>query len=299
MKSPSRNVLTGVLLVVWAILMTFGMISLADPAWLRELSRRGIEAESEDQKNFGDNYLLNNDYLRAISCYQRALQIRPDYSDVMINMAIACSRSGRLAEAEELLRQALRVEGCRQAVAYFTLGEICENRGNIDEAVQYYLRASGSEIEPSEIYRKLGVIHFSKGEFERAKDAFEMLLACQTDPCSSYIFMLRYNRHLLDEAPDEIEIIDKIIADGISRDDLRRYDIEIFRLLSDSDPEIAKTHNHLGVICDRLGRIDDAVEHFEKSLSIWPNNPDAVRNLQILRTARENAREQDNIRPEP
>ena len=66
-------------------------------------------------------------------------------------------------------------------------------------------------------------------------------------------------------------------------DDLARYDLEIVRRMQESDPEIAKTHNHLGLIHARLGNTGEAIKQFQRSLQIWPDNVDAKRNLQLLK----------------
>jgi Flp pilus assembly protein TadD len=78
-------------------------------------------------------------------------------------------------------------------------------------------------------------------------------------------------------------IIEDQLARRVGIEDMGIYDTEIIRELHKTNPEIAKTHTHLGYVHVKLGNTDAAERHFRKSLEIWPNNIDAVRNLEVIR----------------
>ncbi len=282
-SSRRRTVLTWCLLVIWLILISFAAVSTLNPEWLQELSRLGIEAESRDYKNFGDDLLSQGNYRLALAQYQRAIEIKPDYADAMVNMAIAYGRAGDEARAIHLLERALHSEDSDDGVVYYTLAEISEKQNKIDEAIRYCQKALDSGAEEHMIYRKLGTLYFTAKEYEKAREAFKNSLAGQTDLCFSYKRML--NASLSDYKDDSthLPIIEDELAGDIDPADLAAYDLEIIRRVQQSDPEIAKTHNHLGVIYAIQGDITQATEHFQKSLEIWPGNTDALKNLKILR----------------
>ena len=282
---PSRGetILSYGLMFIWLLLISFGAVSAVNPEWLKELSGLGRRAESRDYKNYGDAFLQQHDYRRAIGQYQAALDIRPGQASVLINMAVAYMQAGAADRAVEILRAALETETDRDELIYFNLGELLEKQGISDDAAAYYQRAIGSTVEQDLVYRKLGGLYVSAGRYEDALPAFENTLLCQMDPCQPYLSMVNRSLQTYKEDTINLPIIERLASHDVSVDDLDRYDLEIIHQLQQSDPEIAKTHNNLGFIHFRLGNIEAGIRHFEKSLQIWPGNADASRNLPLLR----------------
>ena len=288
-KGLSRNqaIFTWVLLLLWLILMSFGIISTINPEWLKNLSYIGVKVESRDYKNYGDSFLNQRNYKQAIIQYKQALKIKPDYVGALINLAVAYIHLGDEKQAAQMLMNALQMQTSQKGVIYYNLGELLEKQEKWDEAIRYYEKAIGSEFEQGLIYRKLGTLYLAIGQYEKAKKAFEMTLADQLDPCTSYKNMLRKSIAVFENDTINLPIIKEQLARDIHPEDLASYDLEIIRLLQKSDPEIAKTHNHLGLIYARLGDVNKAIEHFQKSLQIWPGNLDARKNLQLLQRIQE------------
>jgi tetratricopeptide (TPR) repeat protein len=283
-KKPSRKqaLLTWSLMALWVLLFLFGGVSFLNPKWLKELSRPGIRSESQSCKDYGDNYLRANNYSRAIANYERALEIRPDFTGASVNLAIACSRAGDNARAEGILKDALRLESGQKGVVYYSLGELYERQKKRDEAIRCYQRALDTGSPEDLVYRKLGTTYLAAEEYGQAKEAFEMTLASQTDLVTPYRNMLLRSLEMSEEDTVLVPMIKAQLARGIRSADLAVYDTTIIRSLQQRDPEIAKTHNYLGFVYARLGDSTKAVEQFEVSLKIWPGNTDAKKNLQVL-----------------
>jgi len=283
-KMPSRSqvIITWCLILIWVVLISFGAVSTLNPDWLKELAHLGVKNESQDCKNFGDDFLIRNNFKRAIAQYQKALEIKPDYADAMVNMAIAYSRIGNEAKGIQLLKKALRIKDNDKGVIYYTLAEILEKQGKIDESIRCYRKALGTKVEEFLIYRKIGSLYFSVKEYDEAKKAFEMSLALQTDLSLSYKTMLKGSLSSYADDSLHLQIIEKQLTDDITSEYLADYDLQIIRHELQNDPEIAKTHNHLGFINTAQGDITKAIEHFQSSLQIWPGNRDAIENLKHL-----------------
>ena len=292
-KTPSRSQanLTWCLMLIWLVLISFGAVSTLNPEWLKKLARHGVEAESLDCKNFGDDFLIHNNFKRAITHYQRALEIKPDYADAMVNMAIAYSRIGNEAKGIQLLKQVLQIKDSDKGVIYYTLAEILEKQNKIDESIRCYQKALGTKVEEFLVYRKIGSLYFSVKEHEEAKKAFEMSLAIQTDLSLSYKTMLKAGLSGYKDDTLHLQIIKEQLADDITSEDLSSYDLEIIRRELQNNPEIAKTHNHLGFIYTAQGDITKAIEHFQNSLQIWPGNRDAVEYLKHLQKQASNKKQ--------
>jgi tetratricopeptide (TPR) repeat protein len=281
--SQKRNVATWCLLILWVFLITFGAISLFNPAWLQELSRHGVEAESRDYKNFGDDLRIKGDFRLALAQYQRALEIKPDYADAAVNMAITYSRTGDFSRAADLLVRSLSFEDSRKDVIYCTLADISMKQNRIEEAIDYCQRALSANPDHHIIHRKAGELYLKIRDYEKAAEAFEKSLSIQTDIAYPYRNMLKESLPEFEDDSPDFATIRAMLDTDFTAEDLSDYDLQIIRETLDSDPEIAKTHNRLGVIYAMQKNFDLAAEHFEKSLEIWPGNIDATRSLEKLR----------------
>lgn len=283
---PARGqmIVTWCLLLCWLVLMSFGVVAYLNPPWLQTLSRSGVVVESRDYKNLGDDALRRGQYWLAIPQYRKALEVKPDLGGALINLAIAYIKAGDGARGAQLLGDALPTETRRSlkgAICY-NLGEWYEAQQRPQEALAYYQQAADCSIERDKIYRKLGSLYLALGQLPQAQAAFEQTLAAQSDPSLSYEYMLYRSLDIFENNPIHLAAIEEQLTRGISAPDLDRYDLDVIRQMQQHDPEIAKTHNHLGVICAQLGNLQQAHEHFQKSLEIWPGNPDAKKNLHLL-----------------
>jgi tetratricopeptide (TPR) repeat protein len=289
--SPSRwqTALTWFLVLVWLALVSFGAISLTNPQWLQEWGHQGVQAESRAYKQYGDSFLHQGDYRRAIAHYQKSLQIYPQRVSVMINLAVAYMYAGFLPEADQVLRAASRLESNRKDLISFNLGELMERQGKTEEAIRYYKEAIGSKVDQGLVYRKLGLLYLGTKRYEEALEAFEKTLANQTDVKLSYMDML--NRSLDDYEDDTVTlpIIEAQFSRGVSTEDLAPYDLKIIRHLQQTDPEIAKTHNHLAYIHAQRKDYSSAARHYQRSLEIWPGNIDAQSGINYLAKLRKEA----------
>ncbi|HVP13631.1 MAG TPA: tetratricopeptide repeat protein, partial [Phycisphaerae bacterium] len=73
------------------------------------------------------------------------------------------------------------------------------------------------------------------------------------------------------------------LAAGVRIEDLQPYALDLFREILDHDPEVSRTCTLLGAVCGQLGDYPAARQHLETALRIWPQNPDALKNLEQLR----------------
>ncbi len=283
-SSPSRRqtVLTWFLVLVWLALISFGAISLTNPNWLQEWGHQGVQAESQSYKQYGDGFLHQGDYRRAITYYQKALQITPQRVSIMINLAVAYTYSGFLQEADRVLKAASRLESNRKDLIGFNLGELLERQGKTEEAIRYYKEAIGSKVDQGLVYRKLGLLYLDAKRYDEALEAFENTLASQTDVNLSYKDMLNRSLDDYEDDPVTLKIIEAQFSCGISTGDSASYDLKIIRHLQQIDPEIAKTHNHLAYIQVQRKDYSSTAQHYQKSLEIWPGNTDARNGMDYL-----------------
>ena len=295
-SSPSRGqtVLTWFLALVWLALISFGVISLTNPQWLQEWARQGVQAESRAYKQYGDSFLHQGDYLRAIAQYQTALRMTPERVSVMINLAVAYMYAGAPQQAAQVLRAASRLDSNRKDLISFNLGELLERQGKTEEAIHYYREAIGSKVDQGLVYRKLGLFYLGAERYEEALKAFENTLASQTDVNLPYMDMLRRCLDFYENDTVKLPIIEAQFSRGVGTEDMTPYDLKIIRHLQQTDPEIAKTHNHLGYIHVQRKDYSSAAHHYQRSLEIWPGNTDAQRGIDFLAKLRQDAAQSDS-----
>ncbi len=282
--NTGRTIITVGLLLLWLLLILFGLISVWNPTWLQNLSRSGIVVEARNLKNYGDNFLKNGDFPLALAQYTRALEIKPDYLAVTVNLGLTYLHMGETEKAIHILGKALKEEKTAQGLIPYYLGEAFEQKGDMEKARRCYERALDSDFDQIALNRRLGTLYMESKDYEQARDAFEKALAGQTDPLSPYRRVWEYSLNLYETDTVNFPIIQEQLAltKTLTEADLPQYDFEIIRQIQISDPEIAKTHNHLGAVYIKLNDLPTAISHFEQSLQIWPDNPDAQRILPQL-----------------
>ena len=128
----------------------------------------------------------------------------------------------------------------------------------------------------------IGTTYYQMKQYEKARLAFETTLQLQTDPSAPYVSMIQRNLALWENDSEHLPILEAMLSNSTDTDRLSDYDVETIRKVNNSDPEVAKTHNHLGAIHASMGNLDKAIDHFQQSQRIWPGNVDATNNLQVL-----------------
>jgi tetratricopeptide (TPR) repeat protein len=273
-------------MIIWLFLMFVGTMSAVKPDWLERFSKLGVESEARAYKNYGDAALHDGQYAKAVAQYEKSLRIKPAQDGVIINLAIAYRQAGAIEKATKILQDASALGTTRKGLIYYNMAEIQESMGKTHQAITLYKKALGTIVEQDLVYRSLGRMYLGMQDYENALMAFESTLVYQTNTDAPYLDMLHRSLDVYRDDSVHLPIIEDQLARGVGIEDMGIYDTEIIRQLHKTDPEIAKTHNHLGYILFELGDTDAAEKHFEKSLEIWPNNIDATRNLEVIRQMR-------------
>lgn len=276
------------LLLVWLALMSFGGISVLNPAWLQELSQPGVDTEALNYKMFADNHLRQGNVQLAIRQYQYALDIKPDLTGAMVNLAIAFGQVGDIERGIQALEAALEKESVSRGVIYLNLGDLQAKKGDEVAALRAYQSgieaqralSAGAEVYP--MYEKLGMLFLRRGELDKAREAFVAALENKVDPQVPYQEMLCKSLSRYRDNPEVLRSVQKQLALGPEEMDLSAYDLEFIRYLQGHDPETFRIYAMLGRIDARLGNLDTAARFLERALQIQPGNE--IRNeLQEIR----------------
>jgi tetratricopeptide (TPR) repeat protein len=198
----------------------------------------------------------------AIAAYERGLQLDEAYPDLHYNLANALLAQNRADEAAAHLKTSLAGEPA-SAATHNNLGTALAARGQYEQAVAEFRAAIA--LEPTSVlaHRNLGNALASMGRGGDAMAALERAVTlAPTDAEANYDL-----GSLLLEAGR--------FPDAVAR----------FRAALAANPRSVETLNNLGIALASQGQLREAAALFEEALAIDPGFADARRNLATARQA--------------
>jgi tetratricopeptide (TPR) repeat protein len=151
-------------------------------------------------------------------------------------------------EAERRFREAVRIDP-DDVGGHYGLGRLCQQEGRYDEALDAFRRCV--DIAPLHLDARVqtGITHYAAADLDRAAAAFEPVLNLDPTALSAeyYLGLMERERGSLGDARRRYE---RVAASA------RAWDIE--------------SHVYLGLVCDELGRTDQAYVNFAAATSLNP-----------------------------
>ena len=97
-----------------------------------------------------------------------------------MNLATLLSKQGKNRDAEELLREAVRLQPA-WGQAHYSLGLLAEDRKRLPEAIRSLERAAGYWTDNPRIPYNLGIAYWQSGNFDQAIKALKQSIDMQPD----------------------------------------------------------------------------------------------------------------------
>jgi tetratricopeptide (TPR) repeat protein len=129
----------------------------------------------------GAAYRNKKDYDGALAAYNDLLRADPNNDKARVGVGQTYIEKGDLGAAATALNQAVQQNASKELL--FTLGEVEAARGNTDEAVKWYQRASADDPNWGKPLLKLGMSALNKGD--RSDAAAKMQRVMAVDPTSA------------------------------------------------------------------------------------------------------------------
>ncbi|MCU0524753.1 MAG: tetratricopeptide repeat protein [Elainella sp. Prado103] len=114
------------------------------------------------------NALIQLDKIQeAIDCYQRAIQLRPDFYEAYYNLAVAQAHQQNWRSAIEAFQQVLKLNP-RHAESHYGLGKLADQIEQPKTAAAYYWRAIQNQPDFAAAYFSLGETLLKLREWQKA-----------------------------------------------------------------------------------------------------------------------------------
>jgi len=189
--------------------------------------------------NLGNFYMGQRDYKHAISSFQTATRLRPDYLPPYVNIAFAYNATGENSKAERSFRKALALEP-NNLVAHLNLGMLLGEQSRLPEAENAFRRAFKIDPNSAVAAYNLGVILVLKRPAEAIKWCGKAYRLQPDEPkyAYTYAFYLHQNKD-----------VDKAI--------------DILQTMVNRQMPYSDAYAFLGAIYQRRGEPDKAVEVYQ------------------------------------
>ncbi|HUS48738.1 MAG TPA: tetratricopeptide repeat protein [Candidatus Paceibacterota bacterium] len=277
-------------------------LALFKPNTRKELVIRGLNALAEDRDADyyffkGEEYRIKGEYSKAISYYEKALQIDSDHVDALFYLGLAYylrglyavdTINGLIKVSRQLLKE-LRREPTVQEIAknmgvpvkkvrkILELGlknisleaRIGKEKDNYfvdfikkddeDSAIKNFRKVIQKNPQNNDAFFILGLLYHNKGEYERAIKAYQEVIRINPDS-------LYYNNL------------------GWAYGELEKYQeaIDAFKEAIKRNPEDADVHYGLGWVYNELKDYKKAVESYKQAILIQPGHTYAHYGLGLI-----------------
>jgi Flp pilus assembly protein TadD len=227
---------------------------------------------------------------KAISLYQQALRLKPDFRPALHQLGVALAKSTQLSRAAEVLESATQFTPV-DATMLNDLGLVYRRQGRVADAVAAFQKVVGLDPDMPQAYNNLGGSLTELGDRAAAETAFRAAIRVQPDFAAAHT-----NLANLIAARGDFRAAEYHFEKAIQTDPkypAARYDYalvlgqrEMFEKarvqLEEAvrlDPERADAHNALGDMLAIAGKTENAIRHYQRAIQLNPGLAEAHSNL--------------------
>lgn len=242
----------------------------------------------------GTCYQQLKQYPEAIEAYKQAIVIEPDYTVATGALGGIYYLEGCYDDALEMYEKVIEIKP--DAQIYRNIGNILDDTGRSEEAVEAFKNAIKTDPKDALAYNDLGYVYFKLNRLDNAIIAVEK--AVEIDPnCALAYNALGFFCYNSDKYEKSIELFDKAIKLdagcyqayinlGLAHNTLGNYSeaVVAYKRAIELNPKDAIIFNNLGLALDRSGHPKEAEEAYKKAIKIDPNCFEAYNNLGLIYT---------------
>jgi len=244
--------------------------------------------------NLGSALLNHGPLPEAITHFDAAVQLKPDYAAAYNNLGIAYYRLGRPVESMEYFKRALGFQP-NFAEAHLNLGNTLVQAGRLPEAIEHYRQAIRLTPTLAEAHNNLGNALYMSDRPAEAFAEFQQALRIKPDYAEahenlgniytrmgSFSDAIAHYQEALHLNPENADTHNNMGFALVKAGRLKPA-IEHFEQAVRLKPDFADAHMNLGSALFQAGRVEDAIRHYETALRLKPDLVEARRNLELIR----------------
>lgn len=235
-----------------------------------------------------------------VECYQKAIELKPDYPEAHNNLAILKRAAGDAAGAAQHYRLALE-QRPDYPEAHYNYAILLEMRGGTAGAAEHYREALRLSPDYADAHHAYANLVKRKGDHALAQGHYESALRIRPaypEALSNYAILLEdlgrfdeaecHYRRAIELQPTYKEAYYNLalLLENLGRPDEARRHYEVAIGLW---PEYPEAHNNLAALLHAVGDLDAAAKHYQIALKFRPNDPEAHHNYALLLLASGNA----------
>ena len=243
--------------------------------------------------HIGSAYLALERFNEAVSCFERALALKPDFAGACNNLANALRALNRREEAAIYYRKAIKLMP-DMAEAYNNLGNLLHEAGETERALPIIRMAIELKPDNPETHHTMGIVLHDSGKTDEALLHYRKAIELKPDYPEAYNNMgiLLHDKGKIDEAiccygqaidlkPDYPEAYNNLGNSLRSRGRLEEA-IAMLRKGVELIPDSAEAHHNLGAVLRDGGKAEEAILHYSKAVELKEDYPEAHNGLGSL-----------------
>lgn len=274
-----NNIVRIFLFATWSLLVIFGIFSLAEPQWLKDISHQGKIVEASENKLKGDELLRQRNFPAAYNAYSRALEVLPTMQSAQIGRAIALQQQQKFKAAEDIYLKLLKNEPDKPWEVYYNLSAIYEAQRDKPKTINALQNAVKTSPSPFDVYVRLARLHFTSREWQQALEYYQLAFAAKPDSKNSYLDALRTERVIYGKDEELQGIIDEFIKKGYGEEQQELYFSQAFDEQLQSNKVIARIYNDTGFCYAMMGDLPGSLHYFEQAVKLNPSSEEYRQNL--------------------
>ncbi len=281
LREKNRQILVSVALIILSSLLLLFLP--------RSIDRKSKIASAYD--NVGISYFFKNRPDEAIKWYRRAVEIQPAHSGVLNNIGGYFYTKQRPDSAIHYFHRSIECDSTSDK-PYQNLGRTFLNLGQVDSAYHYYQVAktlSPYGLDADRALKELEVLMSDTAAPAPDLASFDVLFGLAERYAGQRQFDLAETYYLraLQLRPDDIRALNNL---GFTYQAQGEFDkaINMFNRVIELTGGSAVAYNNLASVYYRKGLIDSAEVLWEKALKLDPENAQIRKNLDFIRTNKNN-----------
>ena len=231
--------------------------------------------------------------------FLRALEIDPNNADVLADLSRLRLAERRFDEADAYLRRAVDA-GSGNAASLQDAAEALRKEGRFGDALKAYRAVLDMDPDYAMAHAGMGDVFFRLGRYEAAIESFERSLQLDPAQASAAIRLIlmaksmeklgragaavEYYERAVELEPGSAKALDHLAS---SRFGQKRYEeaLSLYLSLLEALPDSARTHANIGAVLYHLDRPREALQSFERAVSLDPGLETELVYLEQLRAS--------------